>query len=86
MQIQTIFELYIDDNKLKYSRNLKDILQSAKNNYEKMYTKQIATDATNDFFSKAPNRKKRSNRHFNLSEIEISWDEKIEHVNFENKW
>ena len=52
MQIQTIFELYIDDNKLKYSRNLKDILQSAKNNYEKMYTKQITTDATNDFLAK----------------------------------
>ena len=86
MQIQTIFELYIDDNKSKYSRNLKDILQSAKNNYEKMYTNQITADATNDFFSKAPNRKKRSNRHFNLSEIEISWDEKIKPVNFENKW
>ena len=31
MQNQTIFELYTDDNKSKYSSNTKDILKSAKN-------------------------------------------------------
>ena len=30
MTDQTIFELYTDDNKSKYSSNLKDILKSAK--------------------------------------------------------
>ena len=30
MQNQTIFELYIADNKPRYSRNPKDILKSAK--------------------------------------------------------
>ena len=30
MQIQTIFELYADDKKSKYSSNPKDILKSAK--------------------------------------------------------
>ena len=30
MQNQTIFELYTDDNKSKYSSNHKDILKSAK--------------------------------------------------------
>ena len=29
MQNQTMFELYTDDNKLKYSSNPKDILESA---------------------------------------------------------
>ena len=31
MQNQTIFELYTNDNKSKYSSNPKDILKSAKN-------------------------------------------------------
>ena len=35
-QNQTIFELYTDDNKLKYSSNPKDILKSAKKNYKKL--------------------------------------------------
>ena len=39
MQNQTIFELYTDDNKSKFSSNPKDILKSAKKNYEKLYTK-----------------------------------------------
>ena len=39
MQNQTIFELYTDDNKSKYSSNPKDILKSEKKNYEKLYTK-----------------------------------------------
>ena len=34
---QTIFELYTDDNKSKYSSNPKDILKSAKKNYETLH-------------------------------------------------
>ena len=37
MQNQTIFELYTDDNKSKYSSNPKDILKSAKTNYEALH-------------------------------------------------
>ena len=37
MQNQTIFELYADDNKSKYSSNPKDILKSEKN--EELYIK-----------------------------------------------
>ena len=52
MQNQTIFELYIDDNKSKYSGNPKDILKSAKKNYEHFYTKWTFTAATTDFVHK----------------------------------
>ena len=38
MKNQTIFELYTDDNKSKYSINPKDILKSAKK-IMKLYTK-----------------------------------------------
>ena len=38
MKNQTIFELYTDDNKSKYSSNPKDILKSAKK-LMKLYTK-----------------------------------------------
>ena len=38
MQNQTIFELYTDDNKSKYSSNPKDILKSKKT-IMKLYTK-----------------------------------------------
>ena len=38
MQNQTIFELYTDDNKSKYSSNHKDILKSAKK-FMQLYTK-----------------------------------------------
>ena len=34
MKNQTIFELYTDDNKSKYSSNPKGIVKSAKKNYE----------------------------------------------------
>ena len=74
MQNKTIFELYTDDNKLKYSSNLKDISKSAKIFYEKLYTKQTSTAATTDFLSKILNRKKISNAHFNLCEVDISLD------------
>ena len=66
MQNQTIFELYTDDNKSKYSSNPKGILKSEKKNCEKLYTKQTSTATTIEFLSKTPNRKKTSNGNFNL--------------------
>ena len=82
MKNQTIFELYTDDNKSKYSSNPKDIL-NLKENYEKLYTKQTSTAATTEFVQKIPNRKKISNEHFNLCEAEISLDEIIKSINSE---
>ena len=38
MQKKTIFELYADDDKSKYSSNIKDIFESAINSYEKHYS------------------------------------------------
>ena len=55
-------QLYTDDNKSKYFGNPKDILQSAKNVYEKLYTMEITSKAvTTAFLSKIPNRKEISN-------------------------
>ena len=73
MENQTIFEeLYTDDNnKSKYSSNPKEILKSAKK-IMKPYTKWTSTAATTDFVCKISNRKKRSNEHFNLCEVEIT--------------
>ena len=71
---KTIFELYTDNDKSKYSSNPKDILKSAKHFHEKLYTKKTSTAATTEFLSKIPNRKKISNEHFNLCEAEISLD------------
>ena len=34
---QTVFELYTDDNKSKYSSNPKDILKSPEKNYETLH-------------------------------------------------
>ena len=61
MQNQTIFELYTDDNKLKYSSDPKEILKFAKekkNNNKKLCTKKTSTAATIEFLIKIPNRKK----------------------------
>ena len=82
MKNQTIFELYTDDNKSKYSSNPKDILKSKKT-IMKLYTKWTFTAATTEFVCKIPNRKKISNEHFNLCEVEISLDEIIKSINFE---
>ena len=82
MKNKTIFELYTDDNKSKYSSNPKDILKSSKNNM-KLYTKWTATAATTEFVRKISNRKKISNKHFNLCETEISLDEIIKSINSE---
>ena len=51
MENQTIFELYTDDNKSKYSSNPKDILNSAKN-FMKLYTKWTSTAPTFEFACK----------------------------------
>ena len=72
MKNQTIFELYTDDNKSKYSSNPKDILKSAKK-VMKLYTKGTSTAATTEAVSKIPNIKKISNEH-NLCEAVISID------------
>ena len=82
MQNQTIFELYNDDNKSKYSSSPKDFL-ILKKNYEKLYTKQTSTAGTTKFLSKILNRKKISNKHFNLCEAEISLDEIMKSINSE---
>ena len=82
MKNQTIFELYTDDNKSKYSSNPMNILKSAKK-IMKLYTKWTSTAATTEFVCKIPNRKKISNEHFNLCEVEISLDEIIKSINFE---
>ena len=44
---------------------------------------QSVTGATTELLSKIPNRKKVSNAHFNLFEVEISLDEIIESITFE---
>ena len=64
MQNQTIFELYTDDNKSKYSSNLNDILKSTKKSYEKLYTKGTSAAAATEFDRKIANRRRISNEHF----------------------
>ena len=51
MKNQTIFELYTDDNKSKYSSNPKDIVKSGKKKKkdEKLYMKRTSTAATAEF-------------------------------------
>ena len=79
MKNQTIFELYTDDNKSKYSINPKDILKSAK----RSYTKWTYTAPTTEFVSKIPDRKNICNEHFNLCEAETSLDEIIKSITSE---
>ena len=57
MKNQTIFELYIDNNKSKYSSNPKDILKTAKK-IMKLYTKWTSTAATTEFVCKIPTERK----------------------------
>ena len=77
MENQTIFELYTDDNKSKYSSNPMKILKSKKKNKMKLYTKCTSAAATTEFGWKISNRKKISYEHFNLCEAEIFLDEII---------
>ena len=73
MKNQTIFEVYTDDNKSKYSSNPMHILKSAKK-IMKLYTKCTSTAATIEFVWEIPNRKKISQEHFKLREAEIFLD------------
>ena len=82
MKNQTIFELYTDDNKSKYSSNPKDILKSEKK-IMKLCTNWNSTAATTEFVCKIPNRKKICNEHFNLCEAEISLGEIMKSINSE---
>ena len=79
MKNHTIFEIYTDDNKSKYSSNPQDILKSA----TKTYTKWTCTAATTEFVCKIPNKKNICNEHFNLCEAEISLDEVIKSISSE---
>ena len=74
MKNHTIFELFTDDNKSKYSSNPMNILKSAKKNM-KLYTNRTYIAATTEFVWKIRNRKKISYEHFNLCETEIFLDE-----------
>ena len=82
MQNQSISELYTNDNKSKISSNLQDIVKSANNYYEKIYTKEATSnDSTSKLFSKIPNRRKMSNEQCNLCEARISLDEIVKSIN-----
>ena len=86
MQNQTMSEIYTDDKKSKYSSNPKDVLKSAKNFDENLYTREnLSTSAINEFLNKIPNNKIISNEHFTLYEVEISLDKIIESINFQKK-
>ena len=53
MQNQALSELYTDDKKPKYSSNPNDILKSAKNLYELLYTEEkISKTPTLEMFRK----------------------------------
>ena len=61
-----------------------DFLQSTwKTEYEKSNNIWTSTAATTEFVCKIPNRKKVSNKHFNLCEAKICLDEIIKPVNSE---
>ena len=77
MKNQTIFELYTDDNKSKYSSSPLNILKSEKKKKIKLCTKCTTRAATTEFVWKIPNRKKISYENVNLCEAEISLDEII---------
>ena len=82
MQNKTISELYTDNNKLKYSRSPKNILESEKHFYEKLNTKETTSKAaTIEFLSKILNGKKTSKEKFNLCEAKISLHEIIKSIN-----
>ena len=82
LQNQTIYKFYSDDNKSKYSSDLKDIFKSAKKFYEKLYIQETTSNAaTTEFLSKIPNKKKPSNEKFNLCKAKISLDEIIKSIN-----
>ena len=82
MQNQTISELYTDDKKSKFSSNPEDVLKSAKNFYENLYTREnVSKFPINELLNKIPFIKKISKEHFILCETEISLDEIIKAIN-----
>ena len=84
MQNQTLSELYTDDNKSKYSSNLKDIFKSEKKSYEKLYTKETTSIATTiEFPSNILIRQKISNEKINLFVAKISLYEIMKSITFQ---
>ena len=82
MQSQTISELYTDDKKSKVSNNPKDILNSAKQFYKNLYTREkISQPAINELLNKILISKKVSHEHFRLCEMEISLEEIFNAIN-----
>ena len=82
MQNQTMSELYIDDQKSKYSNNPSEILKSAKNVYQNLYTRdKVSESATEELLNKIPPNRKISKEHFKLCEAEIYLDEIIKAIN-----
>ena len=84
MKNQTIFELYTDDNKSKYSSNPKDILKSEKKKKKKKNSTPSGLPQLRlmNLFRKLLT-KKISNEHFNICEAEISLDEVLKNINSE---
>ena len=60
---------------------LRTFLIRQKKKYEKRYPKQFSTTATTVFLSKVPNRKKISNEHSSLCEVEVSLNEILNSIN-----
>ena len=86
MQNQTISESCTDDRKSKVSSNPEDKLNSAKNFYENLYTREkISQLATNELLNKITTNKKISNEHFRLCEAEISLDVVVNAINSQKK-
>ena len=70
--------------KVKYSSNPNDILKSAKNFYENVYTrKNVSKSAIDELLNKIPTNRKKSKEHFKLCEAEISLDEITKAINFQ---
>ena len=81
---ESLSELYIGDNKLKYSSNHKDIFECAKNVYETLYIKETTSKAaTTEFFAKISNRKKISNEQFIFCEGKIYLGKIIKSINYQ---
>ena len=86
MQNQTISELYIDDQKSKYSNNSSEILNSAKNFYKNLYTRdKVSKSAIEELLNKIPPNRKVSQEDFKLCEAEISLDEITKAINSQKK-
>ena len=82
MQKKTISELYTDDQISKYLSKPSDILRSAKNFCEKLYTKEATSKtAIAEPFSKISNRKKISNKQFHHCEVIIFQEKFTKSIN-----